>query len=482
MRGAVNAEPTPSGLDWRAKAGYGSVDLGLAAVESLVQIYLLKTYHLVVGLPPSLAGLALGLAILWDAVSDPVMGGVSDRTTAASGRRRPYFVPGAAALALSFVLLFNPPAGMGTAVAFAYLLSSFILVNTAMTVVAVPHAALGGELSRDRHQRTVIFGYKRLFGTVGALSGIAIPAALLAIVPLGSRLAPATGTPGLASALLAIPILLTAWIATRATRGRDRGRPSSGGSLLAMTTVWRLFVAQKQTLRNPFFRVLMLAFVVTAIGRTLSASTALYYYQYRLQLSEQQAILALLLPFFICFLLSIPAWVALSRRWGKKQPAAIGVVVLGLSGSIAYPLFPPGQLLGPVLYSVVGGFLAGAIILLDSLVADTIDYDRMVSRAHREGLYFGVWRVSTKAARALGLVLAGVLLEVVGFGSEAIGSSPTTLGLALIFGPAVGSMFAVSGLILACMPLTRDRHDRIQAVLTRRLRHALRAQHKEQTP
>ena len=93
---------------------------------------------------------------------------------------------------------------------------------------------------------------------------------------------------------------------------------------------------------------------------------------------------------------------------------------------MVYPLFTPGQLFWPVVYSLVGGALAGAIVLLDSLVADSIDYDRLRSRREREGLYFGVWKMSTKISRALGLALAGLLLDLIGFDEEMATVAPET--------------------------------------------------------
>lgn len=130
-------------LSWRTKAGYGATDLGLAAVETLLQIYLLKFYNVVVGLPASYTGAALAIAIFWDAVSDPVMGGISDTTSHPSGRRRPYILPGAVGLSLFTIAIFNPPAMQSLPFKFAYLLVIYILLNTALTVISVPHAALG---------------------------------------------------------------------------------------------------------------------------------------------------------------------------------------------------------------------------------------------------------------------------------------------------------------------------------------------------
>ena len=102
-------------LDRSRKLGYGAAEMGLVGAEVLVELYLLKFYNVVVGLPPFYTALALGIAMIWDAVSDPLMGEISDQTAHRSGRRRPYIIPGALALALTLAVIFNPPAMDSTA-------------------------------------------------------------------------------------------------------------------------------------------------------------------------------------------------------------------------------------------------------------------------------------------------------------------------------------------------------------------------------
>ena len=453
-------------LSHRTKLGYGAADWGLAAVESMLQIYLFKFYNVTVGLPALYTGLALALAIVWDAITDPLMGGISDRSRWSGGRRRPYLLPGAGLLAVSLIWIFNPPPLDGNAARFAFLLISFILLNTAMTVVGVPHSALGSELSFDRNQRTQLFAYKRLFGTVGALGGLWVPGLILA--QMDSQADP-TGAQArsLASWWLAAPIVLCAYITVRATRGLDR--PANHAQLKKPLQLWRLFADQRSVLANPFFSILLLAILFATIGRTLNAANTLYYYEYRLQLTEEETIGWILLPFFFSFLASLPGWVWVARRWSKKTAGVIGVLSLGVATAVAYPLFPVGELAPPLLYALVGGGMAGVLVLLDALVADTIDYDRLKTGLDRQGLYFGVWRMGTKLARALGLGLNGVLLWLIGFSAETAAQTPeTSWRLALLFGPVVGILFLGAGLILWCMPLTDERHQRIQRLLRRR--------------
>ena len=459
----------PAAMNRSRQLGYGTADLGIAAVESVVQLYLLKFYSEVVGLAATWVGVALAIAIVWDAISDPLMGGISDRTSHRDGRRRPYFVPGSVLLALTFFLLFNPPAAEHQVAIFFYLLLSFLLLNTSMTLVAVPHAALAGELSNDRHERSVLFGFKRLFATLGALLGLVLPALVLAYWGEPDDPGAMAQARSLASGLLAPAIIGTAWLSYRITRGLDK--PSQQDLRWSVGLFANLVVEQREALKNPLFRLLVIAFIVAAIGRTLNASIALYYYEYFLQLSEQEAVMWILLPFFLSFIASVPMWIGFGRRWGKKRAALVGVLSLGATTAIVYPILPAGQVGWALAYSLVGGVMAGAIVLMDALVADSIDYDRIRVHRAREGLYFGVWKLSTKAARALGLLLAGVLLDLIGF-SESGGAVDEVVSfqLSLLFGPVVGVLFIAAGVLLWLLPLDNALHDRIQRIVQRRWR------------
>ena len=152
-------------------AGYGSSESGLTAVEIMLQLYLLQFYVSHVGLDPLWAGLALAIAIAWDAISDPAMGFISDRSQSAQGRRRPWILAGGLLLAAVFPLLFHPPALATQSAKFVFLCISYIAVKTAMTIISVPHAALGGELARDPRERTRAYAFRLLFGNLGLIAG-----------------------------------------------------------------------------------------------------------------------------------------------------------------------------------------------------------------------------------------------------------------------------------------------------------------------
>lgn len=450
-------------LDRRTKLGYGAAEMGLVGAEVLIELYLLKFYHVVVGLDPLWAGLALGVAMVWDAVNDPLMGEISDQTAHPAGRRRPWLMPGAFALAVTLIVIFNPPGLGSTAAKFSYLLFSYLALTTAMTVIGVPHLALGGELSFDRDERTEVFGYRRLYSTLGLLVGTALPALVLAA--MGSDYSHDTGgvSQGTASVAAGVIIVISTAITLRSTRGLDRVLRERTDSLRP----GHLLKAQLEVARGPLFRWLLAAFIVAGVGRALNASLAFYYYEYRLEFSEKQTVAFILFPFILGLLASIPCWVALSRRFGKRMPAIGGVVGLGLLISAFYPFLPAGQFLGPVVIAIVGGFLGGSIILMESLVADVVDVDELETGFNREGLHFGMWRMGTKLSRAGGLLLSGVLLQqFVGFDASTPAQAPGVAErIGWIFGPGVGGLLVLGALLLLRFPLTDSAHRRIQAEL-----------------
>jgi GPH family glycoside/pentoside/hexuronide:cation symporter len=186
-------------------------------------------------------------------------------------------------------------------------------------------------------------------------------------------------------------------------------------------------------------------------------------------LSEAQTVLRILLPFFVSILASIVLWVWISRRYGKKIPAFWGILGLGSLVSLAYPVLPPGMISPALGVAILGGLLSGSIILFESLVADVVDVDELQSGRNREGLYFGMWKMATKLSRALGLLLAGVLLHAIGFDAGADAQSPEVVQrLSWIFGPGVGGLLVLGGLVFLRFPLGDAQHRRVQRLLKRR--------------
>lgn len=442
------------------KAGYGAAEFGLAGGELLLQLYLLEYYIRGVGLSPMLAGIALAVAIFWDAITDPLMGGLVDRTRTRFGRFVPYLFLGGFIFGCGLMLLFNPPGADSQAILFLYLLVSYMIVNTGLTIIGVPHIAMGGVLSPNTHERTELYGWRLVFGTGGLFAGILSP--LLAAEVLQADVSTGAGleaSRGLGSIYMGLAVILTAFITIAMTWRRSANLPAP-----ADTFHWRDFLANLGgILRNPVFAPFFLAFILVAMGRSMNSTLALPYYKDSLDLTESAIQGPILSVFTLVIVLSVPAWVFLGRRYGKKRPAFWGLFVLGLMSMVAYPLFPEGSIAGPVMAAVIGGFAVGAIILVESLVTDIADEDFVRNGEDREGIYFGFWRMGQKVARSVTLGLTGLMLSAIGYEeSLAQQSEGTDRALAWLFGLGVGSLFLAASFIFVRTPIDRERQEWIQ--------------------
>ena len=428
------------GLSRKARIGYGTAEMGISGAEILIRVSLLIFYTDVIGLRPELAGYAIAVGVFWDAITDPLMGRISDQARIGNQRRRPFFMPGAVGLAISLVMLFSCPLFETQTSKFLYLLFTYLLTNTCMTVLAVPHTALAGDLSQDERVRTELFGWRLFFGNLGLILGTALPA--MAAVYFVELFYPDV----FSSICIGVVIILCSLITILATRGQDKAPKSQVKESFRIS----LYIIETvRILRQKNFRYLLLSYMVATIGLTLNSSLALYYYKYRLHL-EEGLVRGVIVFFLFIFCLSIPLWVYAARFFSKKNLVMFNVLGLGVMTSVAYPLFPSGSYIGPLCASVVGGIFVGAIVLLDVWVADLADEAKSKPNARdaNYGIYFGIWKMGSKASRAIALALAGQSLAWIGLNSPNVSDVDLGERVAFLFGPGVGFFLLFSIVVL----------------------------------
>lgn len=449
------------------RAGYGAADLGISASLLMVQLYLFEYYTRVAGLSPALVGTAAALAIVWDAVSDPLMGAICDRTRSRWGRFLPYMVIGGGTLPLALLALFHPPTAPSTGGLFTYLLGSYLAFNTALTLLGVPHLALGGTLSADSGERNELYGWRLVFGTFGLFLGVVAPLFMthfLALDPSTNDGMVASRSGG--SVLVALVILGSAALTLGAAWQRGRTVDSAASASVGWREVRDAFRA---TARNRFFLPLLLSFFLVSLGRAMNGLLALPYYKYALKLPEATVQQNILGVFALCIVLSVVGWTWLSKRYGKKWPGFWGMSTLGLLTCVAYPLFPSGQLVGPILAAIVGGVAVGSILLFESMVTDAADADWLEHGRRRDGLYFGCWRLGQKLASSVGIFLTTLLLEAIGY-REGVAVQGEIVGrrLAWLFGPGVGLFFLLGAFVFSRSPLDHVSENALQRAVRRR--------------
>jgi GPH family glycoside/pentoside/hexuronide:cation symporter len=402
-------------------AAYGSGEVGQRAIDIVLRLHLLVLATEVYGFDPLLAGILIATSIIWDAITDPLIGWWSDRLR----QRRQLLSAGAALCALSCALLALAPGMTGDhglrVVAF---LVGLLALETGGTLVGVPSLAIGADLSPHERQRTRLYAARLGWGNLGLLIGLGLTAALLANSP--SQQSAYCWTLLLLGALVLIATGGTWWSAQGSER---KQRPQTGNLAKEIGTA----------LGNKELLILLGAGAISTFGLGLNGALALYFYRYRLQLEEAHT-QGILLLFILVWTCSLPLWVWAAKRVPGRALLAASIMALGLAIAVTYPFMPAGGTTAPLIMAVVGGFLLGAVLLLEVLIAQAAKAG--------PGIGFGLWNLMTKICRALSVAAAGWALASTGYRADE--TVPDDLGpfLAIAFGPGVGLFFVLGGILL----------------------------------
>lgn len=439
-------------LSLKIRWAYSLPAFALAVIGIPVYVYVPKFYTDVVGVDIALAGGLLFGVRLFDAVTDPIVGTLSDRTRFRFGRRRPYILVGAVLLAAALFFLFNPPRAsifVGTVWFGVWIYLLFLF----WTLVTVPYEALGPEITFDYNARTTLFAWRDGFLIAGTLVAAASPALVMAAFQTGS------GTDGQRdqffwiSAVYAPLVVAMCIVCVSAIKEHTWDPPA------AVSNAWRDYAT---IFSNRPFMILLAAYTIGAIGSNLPATLILYYVQYVIGSSLADVFLLL---YFVTGILCLPGWVRLAGRLGKKEAwitamlvntgAFAGVFFLGAGDEILY-----GFLV------VVSGIGFGATLALPSAIqADVIDYDEYRSGRRREGQYIGLWSIAKKLAAAVGVGVGLAVLGTAGYTPNVEQTEGVRLTLRILYAlvPSVCNLVAIA--IAFFYPISGPVHGRIREAI-----------------
>lgn len=420
-------EPTPSAAsgaaalsNWQLLA-YGLPGLPLAILLLPLFITVPTYYADDLGLGFATVGLVLLFARAWDMVTDPLIGILSDRTHTRFGRRRPWLLAGVPLIVAGAWALFRPPVDIG----WVYLAGATVTLYLGGTMVMLPYTAWAAELSPDYHERSRIAGAREAALVIGTLCAMAVPA-LFGI----DRAIIMDGT---AFALLALAPL-TVGVALLALPDPAVPRPPRKPPFRAYGQLWR----------NRPFRLLISAYFVNGVAYGLPATLFLLYTEHVLGRPDWSWIL--LIIYFASAVAALPAWIALSRRLGKRR-TWIASMVMATLGFWPATLLGDGDLMWFIAICVWTGVPLGAeLVMPPSMQADVIDLDTADHGEKRAGTLFGLWGVATKIPLALGVGIAFPILGLAGFSGDSATNSPASLMvLAGLYGlvPVVFKLLAI---------------------------------------
>jgi GPH family glycoside/pentoside/hexuronide:cation symporter len=471
---------TPA-LGFSAKLWYGVGQAAEGMKNAAFGTFLLLFYSQVLGLNPAWAGFALLIALVFDAITDPLIGSVSDSWAGRWGRRHGFMYAAAVPMAVTFYFAFSPPDGLDQAGLFGWMLVWTVLARAAMTLYHVPHLALGAELTPDYAERSRVVAYRVFFGFFGAGLLFAI-ARFVFMRPSeafsNGQLDPAAYPPlgvwfGLAMGVL---IFLSA-IGTH-SRIPYLPKPSDGHAEFSLE---RLAREMNEALHNASFRVFFFGLLLFFVARGVDGALGIYMGTYFWLLGSD----AVLLPVMGLFgvLPGTVFWGRMARSLEKKPMFMIGItgfsaIASGLPIAALLGLFPARESAAylPLIYGMtfLGSFFGAAgLVSAGSMLADISDEHELDTGRRQEGIFFGALSFSGKASAGIGNWLGGVALWLIAFPTQARPGEVdpwTVVKLALVYGPGVVALVVAAIVMLSRYHLTRERHREIQVALEARRR------------
>lgn len=442
---------------------------GFDAAISFVFFY----YAAVLGLSGALVGAALAVSLAFDAVVDPVVGSWSDNIKSRFGRRLPLMMLAAPLIAISLGLLFSPPQGLGQWGLFGWLTVTSVATRSFISLFNVPYIALGAEMASDYVERTSVVVYRAMAGLLATVTIIAIG---YSVFFANGGLQRPEGYPGFGWSVAGL-LLVCMTLCCLGVRRYAAALPQPAQVAGAM---WKRLPGEvAEIFSNRSFRTLFISAVVVfvAIGVNASLNNHAHIFIWRLK-SEQLQFLGYAYLFGI--FLGVMAAPALQRLMEKKDIVVAGFVLLIGNWLVLQTLWLTGLYapLGDAALTplAINGFIAGigvgfVSVAYPSMMADAADEHEHLFGRRREGLYFSGLGFAGKAATGLGVMVAGVALDLIQFPKDightvgAILPTDVQVRLILIWGPAAAVISLVSMVIFTAYTITRARHDEITAAL-----------------
>lgn len=434
------------------KLSFGIGDISNNIFIVTTGMYLLFFMTNVLGIDPALAGMMLLFPKIWDVISDPIMGALSDVTRSRFGRRRPYLLYGAIPFGLAFFVLFIAPAHE-TEFANALQVSLlFALGCTLFTVVNVPYASMVPEMSDDYNERMSITSFRMFFASFGALLAGALA---LNLVDAGGGGAAGFRTMGSVFGAGIVIFCLICFLGTK-----------KAPSLPPQKEMPPVKEQIKIAARNFPFVMLMTSYFLQALAIGVMMAGFIYYVKYAMELPET-AMNVVFPIFLVTGMLFIPVWLAVGKRFGKIKSYYFGLALFTVMMGSLFFTSPSLLWLFYVQVFLAGIGFSSFQLFPFSMLPDTIEYDQMQSGLRREGVFSGMWSAGQKIAYSVGPPIVGFALALSGFVTEGVQPESLNIGVRAIFCLFPAAMILLSFLPFSKYTLTEEEFERVKAQISR---------------
>ncbi|MEP0390719.1 MAG: MFS transporter [Erythrobacter sp.] len=442
---AATSPPAPPSVLLKLTHGFGAAAFGIK--NNGFDYFLLLFYGTVVGLEPGLVGLAILIALVFDAFSDPLVGYWSDNLRSRWGRRHPFMYAAALPVGLSYFLLWNPPE-LSQLGLFLYLTILAVLIRTFITFYETPSTALLPELSRDYDERTSLQSYRIFFGWCGGNMMSILMFGFILTGPLGLRDRAGFETYGIIAGVILFAAIVVSTIGTHHRIPTLTVPPKRTKPFSLKLVFGEIF----ETLNERSFIALFAATVLFSVATGLGASLAFLMLNHFWGFSEGQIFIWTTLVFVSAGISFVIAPMA-TKRWGKKR----ATIILGL---FAFTVQPAPYLLrlaglmpengDPLLFPLIVAintldlaFIIAVQTVSYAMIADLVESNQVKTGRRNEGVYYAAITFTRKSTQGLGVLAAGLILSAVAFPDAA---EPGTVADDILW--SLGALYAPTLLLI----------------------------------
>ena len=457
MKQAVINESTTdrnaSRLRWSVISAYGAPGVGAGYMYLLIGLYIMKFSTDVLLIAPAVMGTIFGISRVWDAISDPLVGYMSDRTRHSLGRRRLWLLLSIVPISGTFIMVFSPPASLHGTDLIAWMAVGVIGFYSAATIFIVPHMSLGAELTPNYHERSRLYGLRHAAFTIGSILALVSMQLLINAERVSEAAVRQT-----AFELSALAALVTAGLILYAVV-KLRERPDYQGRVNASP-----FGAFKDVWRNHHARLVLAVSFIENIGSAVIGILTLYVAQYVVGRPELAALI--ILSYMIPSTLSVPLWIPLSRRFGKIRLWMFSMMLTGVSfgGMFSLPWLEPDIRLVVIFgLAVFAGLAAGCGgTIAPSVQSDIIDYDEYMTGERKEGSYFAAFNFVHKSATGVMILITGYVLQFSGFVPNQLQTMNVQVSMVFLYGLLPLICYCIGAALFSRFTLDEATHQQMR--------------------
>lgn len=374
---------------------YGIPQLAMSTTEVFLRLYLLVYFTQVIKFTAQEGALIISGSLIISALFDPFIGKFGDHFKDTKGRLTPVITCALFLLTAILLMLFLPH----------WSTDDFIIVFTLTTLYQmtyslflIPYLAMAKTLIKKENDIINLYSWRYVWGSIGALGGVSLPFLLKYLKmdtyePIGLTMAALILALG-PSALYFLKE--DKFIFEKPKTSLDKEKVS-------------LRIEFDYLFKNKPFMIYITAFTILSVGLGINQTLAVYFYKEGLNLSSDQVNKLLIFYMFI-FSLSIPFWANFSKKKGKRNSLRLGLIVVCIC-TFLYPLIPQNNLIFLYLLITIAGFFTGVVVLVDAYLSNIIDYHNFKRNIKKSNFIFSLWRIIDKSSRAIGIYIAGIILD-----------------------------------------------------------------------